>query len=57
MAAGYSSRVIEAIASLGDDSVVVCPDDYDKFVALIGDYFNESDDDDSGSEEDVECDK
>ena len=57
MAAGYSSRVIEAIASLGDDGVVVCPEDYDKFAALIGDYFNESDDDDSGSEEDVECGK
>ena len=57
MAAGYSSRVIEAIMSLGDDGIVVCPEDYDKFVALIGDYFNESDDDDTGSEEDVECSK
>ena len=57
MAAGYSSRVIEAITSLGDDGVVVCPEDYDKFSALIDDYFNESDDDDSGSEEDVECSK
>ena len=57
MAAGYSNRVIKAIVSLGDDGVVVCPEDYDKFAALIGDYYNESDDDDSGSEEDVECGK
>ena len=57
MAAGYSSRVIKAIASLGDDGVVVCPEDYDKFAVLIGNYFNESDDDDSGNEEDVECGK
>jgi len=28
--------------------------DYNKFAALIGNYFNESDDDDSGSEADVE---
>ena len=56
MAAGYSSRVLEAIASLGDDGVVVCPEDHDKFAALIGDYFNETDNDDSGSE-DVECGK
>jgi len=54
MAAGYSSRVVEAISSFEDDGVVVCPEDYDKFAALIGDYFNESDDDDSRSEADVE---
>ena len=55
MAAGYSSRVLDAIVSLGDDGVVVCLEDHDKFAALIGDYFNETDNDDSGSEEDVEC--
>ena len=55
MAAGYSRRVLDAITSLGDDGVVVCPEDHDKFAALIGDYFNESEDDDSGSEEDVDC--
>lgn len=55
MAAGYSSRVVDAIASLGDDGVVVCSDDYDKYAALIGDYFNDDNCDDSGSEEGEEC--
>ena len=54
MAAGYSRRVLDAIVSLGDNGVVVCPDDQVKFAALIGDYFNKTDNDDSGSEEDVE---
>ena len=57
MAAGYSRRVLDTIVSLGDDGVVVCPDDQDKFAALIGDYFNEMDNDDSRSEEDLECGK
>ena len=57
MAAGYSRRVLDAMVCLGDNGVVVCPDDQDKFVAHIGDYFNETDNDDSGSEEDVECGK
>lgn len=54
MAAGYRSRVVAAIASLGDDGVIVSPEDYSNYEALIGEYFNESDE--SGSD-DSECGK
>lgn len=59
MATGTRSRVVNAIASLGDDGVIVAPDDYNKFEALIGDYFNDSEcaSDGSGSEEEMECGK
>ena len=42
MATGTHSRVVSAIASLGDDGVIVAPDDYNKFETLIGDYFNDN---------------
>ena len=47
------SRIAAAINSLGDDGVIVSPLDYNKFEALIGDYFDESDE--SGCEEELEC--
>ena len=52
-------KVLDAIFSLGDDGVVVTPEDHSKFEALIGDYFNDSngDCDESGSEDDVESGK
>jgi len=49
------SRVAEAINSLGDDGVIVSPSDYNKFEALIGDYFEDSDE--SGCEDELECGK
>ena len=57
--AARNSRVADAIALLGEDGVIVSPDDYNKFEALIGDYFNESecDSDESGSDEEMECGK
>ena len=59
MATRCRRRVLDAISSLGDDGVVVNPEDHSKFEALIGDYFNDSDGDcdESGSEDDVECGK
>jgi len=58
MAAGYHRRVLDTITSLGDDGIVVSSEDYNKFEALIGDYFNvDSSSDESGNEEDVECGK
>ena len=57
MAAGRSSRrVLAAINSLGDDSVVVLPQDHARFEALIGDYFN-VDSDEGGSDDDSDCGK
>ena len=58
MATAHHSRVLNAITSLGDDGVIVSPEDYSKFEALIGDYFNDGDSasDESGSE-DTECGK
>jgi len=49
------SQVVEAINLLGDDSVIISQTDYNKFEALIGDYFEESDE--SGCEDDLECGK
>ena len=48
-------RIVAAINSLGDDGVIVSPLDYNKFEALIGDYFDDSDE--SGCEDDSECGK
>jgi len=42
-----------AISFLGNDGVVVCPEDYNKFAVFIGNYFNESDDGNNRSEVDV----
>ena len=57
MAADYRGVVVAAIAALGDDGVIVSPEDYN-FEALIGEYFNESDGDSDESEsEDSECGK
>ena len=47
------SRIVAAINSLGDDGVIVSPLDYNKFEALIGDNFDESDE--SGCEDELEC--
>lgn len=58
MAAGYRGVVVAAIAALGDDGVIVSPEDYNNFEALIGEYFNESDgDSDESGSEDSECGK
>ena len=57
MATRCHRKVLDAISSLGDDGVVVTPEDHSKFEALIGDYFNDSDCDESGSEDDVGCGK
>lgn len=60
MAAGHHRRILDAISSLGDDGIIVSPDDRSKYVALLGDYFtknSDSDSDASGSEEDVACGK
>ena len=59
MAASNRSRVVDAIAFLGDNRMVVTADDYSKFEALIGDYFDDTEcnSDDSRSEADMECGK
>ena len=58
MAAGYRSVVVAAIAALEDDGVIVLPEDYNNFEALIGEYFIESDSDsDESGSEDSECGK
>ena len=59
MATGTRSRVVNAMASLGDDGVIVAPDDYNKFEMIIGDYFNDSqyNSDKSRSEEEIDCGK
>jgi len=49
----FLCRIAAAINSLGDDGVIVSPLDYSKFEALIGDYFDESDE--SECEEELEC--
>ena len=58
MGTGHHSKLLNAITSLGDDSVIVSPEDYSKFEVLIGDYFNNGDSasEESGSE-DMECSK
>ena len=57
--AGRNRRVANAMTLLRDNGVIVSPDDYNKFKALIGNYFNESecDSDKSGSDEEMECGK
>ena len=50
--AARNRRVAEAIALLGDDGMIVSPDDYNKFEVLIGNYFNESECDSAESRSD-----
>ena len=59
MATQCRRKVLDAISSLGDDGVVITPEDHSNFEAFIGDYFNNSDGDcdESESEDDVECGK
>lgn len=54
-----AARVADAIALLGNDGMIVSPDDYNKFEALIGDYFIESecDSDENVDDEEMECGK
>ena len=47
------SRVAETINSLGNDGVIVSLSDYNKFEALIGDYFEDTNE--SGCEDKLEC--
>ena len=49
------SKIADAINLLGDDGVIVSPNDYNKFEALIGDYLDDIDE--SGCEDELECGK
>ena len=52
MASGSTSSVVVALNSLQDDGIIFPSADTSKVEALINDYFNDSDDSASGSDDD-----